>query len=572
MKRITGFVIAFFLLMPGLPADGKSFKNCAELQKVYRYGVASTSASSKSQANAFFTPKVFRTVYQSNQRLDLDKDGVVCEVKRPVVTKPVPEQVSAKPEPGRLCLTPQETTTVFDRVFTCLTTGSESRWTSGALNRLFQYTTDDGYLFGKTEYCRIDVDAGPEWSAHQFHIKSEIGSCPGPVRFLNYKMGLKAPASETKVASLNPVSCKASSPNNPWLKGFGMEDRAVTRNILGMNAVIQIIPVHAPDTAKPEKTPAQDYGKYFEFVKTFVESVSDAPTTFEIRVPDKYVELKKPLKPFGVSHSLPSPHPTALGEIMQVVDPQIDFTGATTALVLVPPGTTHDVWEQGPLGSHRTAEGPLHGVSSQYPATDKLTVPRPQFANLSTPGFWLHEFFHVGVGLDDHYGDFQGNSTMVSGMGLWGLVSPSLTDLFGWEKWLLGYTEDSQVYCLDPMAATSTFWLRPGSVSTDQPKLGVIPLGSGKVIVLESIRGAGLNHVLRADEQGLMVYEVDTASADHGFGFDLKFPAARSSNLNGSFLGSRAPLKQGEQVSVRGFTIQVIEAGNFGDVVQVSRN
>jgi hypothetical protein len=385
-------------------------------------------------------------------------------------------------------------------------------------------------------------------------------------------MGNEVPTTPSSIQPGNPAPCKASSESNNWVKGFGSYRRNVLNNILGRQAVVQIIPIYSSDTALPGKSPQEDYVKYFEFVKSFVNSISDGPVSFEIRVPQEYIEFNKPLKNFGISHDLQGPHPTALGEIMRVVDSKIDFTGATTALILVPPGTAHDVWEQGPLGSYQTNEGWINGASSQYPATEKLSGPRPPFVNLSTPAWWVHEFYHLGVGLDDSYGDVQKNPTTITGMGLWGLMSPTLNDLLGWHKWILSYTQDSQVVCIDPADKASTFWLRPNSVKTAQIKLGVIPIDSQRVIVFESIRGAGMNLFLTGDEQGLLVYKVETTNKLHGYGFDVQYPASRASQISGSFPGSRAPLKLGEKVTVEGYSIEVVESGNYGDVVRVTRN
>jgi len=151
-------------------------------------------------------------------------------------------------------------------------------------------------------------------------------------------------------------------------------------------------------------------------------------------------------------------------------------------------------------------------------------------------------------------------------------MSPTLNDLLGWHKWILSYTQDSQVVCINPSDKASTVWLRPNSVKTEQIKLGVIPIDSQRVIVFESIRGAGMNISLKGDEQGLLVYKVDTTNQLHGYGFDVQYPASRASRISGAFPGSRAPLKLGEKVTVEGYSIEVVESGNYGDVVRVTRN
>ena len=54
----------------------KSFKNCTELRKVYKLGVAksaTTAGSSGATVNA--------KVYKDNVKSDGDKDGIACETK-----------------------------------------------------------------------------------------------------------------------------------------------------------------------------------------------------------------------------------------------------------------------------------------------------------------------------------------------------------------------------------------------------------------------------------------------------------------------------------------------------------
>lgn len=569
MKKSLLSLLAVALLLASaiaVPAQAKTFKSCLELLKTHRYGIAQSAAKAKLQNSEFQIPRVSATVYNQNIKLDTDKDGVVCEVKKNSSLK------ANAPKPGTKCSKVGEVQAIFDRNYKCQSSKSGAKWSEPQLNTNFVYTTDSGYSYARSTYCFIDPLVPEEWVKFQTYIKNEVRTCPGPMRFLTYEMGQATPKSKLDDLTQSAEPCKARKPSGGnHIKGFEDPDRRLAHNVLGRNAVLQIIPIYSSDTATPKNSPQEDYKKYFEFIKRYVAEVSDLPVNFEIRVPDKYLSFSKPLKPYGLNHSLPSPHPTALGEIMAEVDPFIDFSGATSALVLVPSGTPQNIFEQAPLGYYQTNEAKLFGVSSQYPANEKLLSARPDFLNLSVPAWWVHELYHVGVGLDDHYGSFP-KDTSNFGMGWWGLMNPSVTDLLGWEKWILDYLGDSQVLCItDTSADPSTFWLRPSSVNTRAPKLGVIRLSSTKVVVMESIRGAGLNHVLLAEEQGVLVYTVDVANSKHGHGFDLAIPKNRTYASN-SFPGSTAPLKQGESVVVEGYEITVIEAGNFGDVISVRKD
>jgi hypothetical protein len=76
MKRlvITSFVLIG--LMAPSTAHAAGFNNCAALNKTYPNGVAKNQITAKKQSAL---PKVSASIYKSNIKLDIDKDGTVCE-------------------------------------------------------------------------------------------------------------------------------------------------------------------------------------------------------------------------------------------------------------------------------------------------------------------------------------------------------------------------------------------------------------------------------------------------------------------------------------------------------------
>ena len=59
-------------------AVAKTFKNCTELNKVFRGGVALPGAVN-SGGKTRFAPKFSKKLYLENQKSDRDKDGIACE-------------------------------------------------------------------------------------------------------------------------------------------------------------------------------------------------------------------------------------------------------------------------------------------------------------------------------------------------------------------------------------------------------------------------------------------------------------------------------------------------------------
>ena len=201
-----------------------------------------------------------------------------------------------------------------------------------------------------------------------------------------------------------------------------------------------------------------------------------------------------------------------------------------------------------------------------YTLTDMLSV---KFPNFTVPFWWIHELYHSGLGLDDHYGDTKNDVNTEYGLGWWTMMTPFGGDLSAWEKWFIGFITDSQVHCLSVTEPTVR-WIVPSSVKSKEKKLIVIPISQHKGIVIESIRAAGLYYKIPAASQGALVYVVDLQVIGHGLGLKLVLPTNRNPNQPPFFL-SQATLREGESVISNGYKITIIESGNFGDVVKVEK-
>ena len=221
----------------------------------------------------------------------------------------------------------------------------------------------------------------------------------------------------------------------------------------------------------------------------------------------------------------------------------------------------------GPLKSDGTNR------NSQYAGmTQDQWLPQMPFA-------MIHEgIFHL-LGLDDHTADekyldphnIAPFNTDELGTGRWGNMSTMVGDILIWDKWTVGFIEDSQVRCVDT-SKSSTHWLRPGSSKGIFEKLLVIPLSNSKAIVVESRRSTGLNYLYPKATEGALVYVVDTLDPRFRYGVYVKRPNNRpeSQFAYGFSLGDAA-LKKGESIQLSGFKISVVDAGDFGDVVKVEK-
>ena len=70
-------VFMFSFLHPAAHAT-KTYKNCSELNKVYKGGVALPGAVNSGGATRY-QPKFSKALYLANKKSDRDNDGIACE-------------------------------------------------------------------------------------------------------------------------------------------------------------------------------------------------------------------------------------------------------------------------------------------------------------------------------------------------------------------------------------------------------------------------------------------------------------------------------------------------------------
>ncbi len=77
-KLIVAVLSGMLLLAPVVHARVVTYKNCTELNKVYKGGVALPGAKNKG-GKTRFTPVYNKALYDANKSRDRDKDGIACE-------------------------------------------------------------------------------------------------------------------------------------------------------------------------------------------------------------------------------------------------------------------------------------------------------------------------------------------------------------------------------------------------------------------------------------------------------------------------------------------------------------
>lgn len=86
-------------LVPAAQAEARTFKNCVELRKTFKYGVSLNKSAANKGAGPIFTPRVNAAVYRLNKKMDVDRDNIICEVVRPRPKPVLDEPVVPEPTP-----------------------------------------------------------------------------------------------------------------------------------------------------------------------------------------------------------------------------------------------------------------------------------------------------------------------------------------------------------------------------------------------------------------------------------------------------------------------------------------
>jgi M6 family metalloprotease-like protein len=256
-------------------------------------------------------------------------------------------------------------------------------------------------------------------------------------------------------------------------------------------------------------------------------------------------------------------HRNYIKEAAGIADPEVDFS-ATESLIVIANPSASGLGDRGPAFTPTAKNGiTLDGKYISNGATSASDL--PGWGHL-----WLnHEVAHT-LGLPDLYayetnrpGIYEDFHRYVGGFSYMGIPSSSRNapSLLAFERWNLGWINDSQITCMTGKQVTST--ISPVQ-ATGGNKAVVVPLTRTKAIVIESRRPLGIDRNL--NKSGALIYLVDS-SIQSGLGPVQIFPKDLSNDpwyLN-------APRTVGDSLTLEGVTIEVIASDENGDTVSVRR-
>lgn len=183
-----------------------------------------------------------------------------------------------------------------------------------------------------------------------------------------------------------------------------------------------------------------------------------------------------------------------------------------------------------------------------------------------------HELTHA-MGLVDLYAFYPSShenhkfpfTGEISYMGLSSFQSNS-PSLFAFERWNIGWLEDSQIICCDKIKLScdsgQTVCITPIEIPGGI-KAAIVPTSSTTVICVECRRPIGIDCKLA--KSGSLVYLVDS-SIQSGMGPIKVYPCDLQNDPR--FL--LAPRSLGESVTVAGLTVCVIASAQYEDTVRIT--
>ena len=257
-------------------------------------------------------------------------------------------------------------------------------------------------------------------------------------------------------------------------------------------------------------------------------------------------------------------HREYITEAAKLADVDIDFSKTDSLIILANPDST-GIGNSGPAfaavrKNGITLDGKYisNGATSAYDLNNWKSI-------------WLnHEVTHT-LGLVDLYASTQSNpANRYDGFRYTGEFSymgfssyeSNAPSLFAFERWNLGWINDSQIKCLKD--AKSTELISPVQTSGGV-KAVIIPISRTKAVVIESRRAIGIDKNIA--KSGALVYVVDS-SIQSGQGPVKVFPSDVSSDPR--YL--KAPRAFGESVTTEGITVKVTKSDASGDTVEITKS
>jgi M6 family metalloprotease-like protein len=306
--------------------------------------------------------------------------------------------------------------------------------------------------------------------------------------------------------------------------------------------------------APATRTPQEVFGIISPAAENYYNAVSYNNLTLSFDPTYRWFRMSKPSSQYGWASLTFDLHKAYIQEAISLADPTVDFSKSDAFLIVSNPDGGS--LQNGPAfcsspGFGVSADGKvfLNGVTSGKDL-------------LSYRGLWFpHEFGH-NMGLPDLYAFGIGQlHRYVGSFSLMGNILGFAQEYNAWERWLLGWLNDSQVVC-QSNTGSSNVTLTPLEVKSAGVKLLVVPIDANTAVLVESRKTVGYD---RLPKDGPVVYFIDT-KVTTGSG-PLKVLPINDTD------GSKAQniMSVGQTITFGSVSIKYVSTDASGDVIQYEK-
>lgn len=377
-----------------------------------------------------------------------------------------------------------------------------------------------------------------------------------------------SPSAPARATGSEAVSnCQLVEPVSGRGNGMMVGFPAITTNLpLTGNLTIGLVPIDFPD-APGTYEPLPEAQIQMDLFRSWIDRVSGGRVTVTFRTSSVWSRVQSASTNYGLERS--GWGRTLAQEGVAAVDPGFDFTGVSVVFFYLP-RTVQGVAEgfnqnDGSNGQRiRTNEGDIQfwfGAGKYF-----------YRSGFSVFSYLAHEIMH-SFGLVDLYVRTWSGSDPQPMSGYDIMANQDFgQELSTWSRFLLGWLDGDQVYCLSISAVTSRdINLVPLNRSIDGYKAVMIPLSATRILVVESRRREYFSTQFPLGSDGAIAYVVDV-SVGNGMGshvlqvpigHDLIRPAGLPPVYD-------AFIRKGESITTDGITVTVTESGDY-DTVRISK-
>lgn len=268
----------------------------------------------------------------------------------------------------------------------------------------------------------------------------------------------------------------------------------------------------------------------------------------------KWLRLSKSSLHYGSGIREFQPHLDFIQEAVDLADDEVDFSQTNIVLVMANPDAP--ALPVGPAMNSMDIEYSIQadsvrittGITSGYDLT-------------KWGGLWLaHEMGH-SLSLPDLYSYTSGAPFPYTGtFSLMGNIAGKAPTYFAFERWMLGWLDDDQIYCHSSggeVIVDLTALEKPGGT-----KAIMIPLDNNSALVVESRRKIGFDQNL--EKEGALVYIANTL-LESGYGPIQVQQGGDKDNLN----FDDAPMVKGDTYTYQNVTVEVLQSEADWDRVKI---